>query len=73
MIVAQPIAAGIGFDTIAVITAASSKNLRAAGVAVELIDYPAMPHGFLNFPRFARDARPAIAAVIRSQRAALGA
>ena len=44
--------------------------LRAAGVAVELIDYPAMPHGFLNFPRFARDARPAIAAVIRSQRAA---
>jgi acetyl esterase len=47
--------------------------LRAAGVAVELIDYPAMPHGFLNFPRFARDARPAIAAVIRSQRAALGA
>jgi len=50
-----------------------AEALRAAGVAVELIDYPAMPHGFLNFPRFARDARPAIAAVIRSQRAALGA
>ena len=47
-----------------------AEALRAAGVAVELIDYPAMPHGFLNFPRFARDARPAIAAVIRSQRAA---
>jgi acetyl esterase len=46
--------------------------LRAAGVDVELIDYPAMPHGFLNFPRFARDARPAITAVIDSQRAALG-
>ena len=45
--------------------------LRAAGVPVELIDYPAMPHGFLNFPRFARDAKPAIEAVIESQRRAL--
>ena len=45
--------------------------LRAAGVEVQLIDYPAMPHGFLNFPRFARDAKPAIAAVVASQRNAL--
>jgi acetyl esterase len=45
--------------------------LRDAGVAVELIDYPAMPHGFLNFPRFARDARPAMTAVVEAQRAAL--
>jgi acetyl esterase len=45
--------------------------LRAAGVPVELIDYPAMPHGFLNFPRFARDARAAIDAVIRAQRGVL--
>jgi acetyl esterase len=44
--------------------------LRAVGVDVELIDYGAMPHGFLNFPRFARDAKPAIQAVISSQRAA---
>jgi acetyl esterase len=45
--------------------------LRAAGDDVQLIEYPAMPHGFMNFPRFARDARPAIEAVIASQRAAL--
>jgi acetyl esterase len=49
-----------------------AEALRAAGVAVELEEYPAMPHGFLNFPRFARDAAPAIAKVIVSQRAALG-
>ncbi len=47
--------------------------LRAAGVDVQLINYPAMPHGFLNFPRFARDAKPAIAAVVASQRSALAA
>jgi acetyl esterase len=46
--------------------------LRKAGVEVQLIDYPSMPHGFLNFPRFARDAKPAIAAVVASQRQALG-
>ena len=45
--------------------------LRAAGVEVQLIDYPAMPHGFLNFPRFSRDAKPALAAVVQTQRAAL--
>lgn len=45
--------------------------LRAAGVAVEVLEYPAMPHGFLNFSRFARDAKPAMAAVVRAQRAAL--
>jgi acetyl esterase len=45
--------------------------LSRAGVATELLEYPAMPHGFLNFPRFARDAKPAIAAVIESQRQAL--
>ena len=45
--------------------------LRAAGVEVQLIDYPAMPHGFLNFPRFSRDAKPALAAVVAAQRAAL--
>jgi acetyl esterase len=44
--------------------------LREAGVEVTLIDYPAMPHGFLNFPRFARDARPAIVEIVADQRAA---
>ena len=46
--------------------------LREAGVDVQLIEYPAMPHGFLNFPRFARDAETAMAAVVDSQRSALG-
>jgi acetyl esterase len=45
--------------------------LQAASVDVQLIEYPAMPHGFLNFPRFARDAKPAIAAVVAAQRFAL--
>ncbi len=45
--------------------------LRAAGVDAQLISYPAMPHGFLNFPRFARDAKSAIAAVVDAQRVAL--
>jgi acetyl esterase len=45
--------------------------LRTADVDVQIVGYPAMPHGFLNFPRFARDAKPAIAAVVDAQRAAL--
>jgi acetyl esterase len=49
-----------------------AEALRAAGVDVTLINYPAMPHGFLNFPRFARDAKPAMAAVVAAQRLALG-
>ena len=46
--------------------------LREAGVDVQLIEYPAMPHGFLNFPRFARDAEAAMAAVVDAQRSAFG-
>lgn len=46
--------------------------LRAAGVEADLLEYPAMPHGFLNFPRFARDAKSAMAEVVEAQRAALG-
>ncbi len=45
--------------------------LRADGVEVQLNEYPAMPHGFMNFPRFARDAKPALAAVIAARRVAL--
>ncbi len=45
--------------------------LREAGVEVTLTEYPSMPHGFVNFPRFSRDAKPAIAEVVAAQRAAL--
>jgi acetyl esterase len=48
-----------------------AEKLRAAGVEVRLVNFPAMPHGFLNFPRFAKDAKPGIQAVIDAQRAAL--
>jgi acetyl esterase len=48
-----------------------AKALEATGVKVQLLDFPGMPHGFLNFPRFARDATPAMAAIVDSQRFAL--
>jgi len=48
-----------------------AEALTRAGDEVQLIEYPSMPHGFMNFPRYARDAKPAIAAVIASQRVAL--
>lgn len=44
--------------------------LRKAGVDVQLINFPTMPHGFLNFPHFAKDAAPGIQAVIDAQKAA---
>ncbi|HEX3680070.1 MAG TPA: alpha/beta hydrolase [Galbitalea sp.] len=47
-----------------------AEALKKAGVRVDIIDYPTMPHGFLNFPRFAKEAKPGIAAVVASQRAA---
>jgi acetyl esterase len=48
-----------------------AEALRASGVPAELVGYPAMPHGFLSFPRFARDAKGALARVVASQRLAL--
>ena len=48
-----------------------AEALRSAGVDVQVVSYPAMPHGFVNFPRFARDAKPAVDAIVEAQRAAL--
>lgn len=48
-----------------------AEALEAGGVPVRLVEYPAMPHGFLNFPRFARDAVPAMKQVVLAQRRAL--
>lgn len=45
--------------------------LQAVGVPAQVVEYPAMPHGFLNFPRFARDAVPAMKQVVFAQRRAL--
>jgi acetyl esterase len=45
--------------------------LSHAGVPATLTDYPAMPHGFLNFPHFCRDATPAMAQIVQEQRRAL--
>jgi acetyl esterase len=50
---------------------AYAEAMRAAGVPVELVDHPAMPHGFLAMPRGARDAVGAMARITASQRAAL--
>ena len=47
-----------------------AEALRKAGVEVRLINFPAIPHGFLNFPRFAKDAKSGIRAVVEAQRAA---
>jgi acetyl esterase len=50
---------------------AYANALAAAGVDVTVKDYPQMPHGFLNFPYFSQAARPAMKAVVASQRRAL--
>lgn len=48
-----------------------AQALADAGNAVRVEDFHQMPHGFLSFPYFAHAARPAMAAVVASQRAAL--
>ncbi|MFC7494338.1 MULTISPECIES: alpha/beta hydrolase [unclassified Nocardioides] len=49
-----------------------AQALADAGNTVRVEDFHQMPHGFLSFPYFSHAARPAMAAVVASQRAALG-
>lgn len=50
-----------------------AQALADAGNLVRVEDFHQMPHGFLSFPYLAHAARPAMAAVVASQRAALRA
>lgn len=51
---------------------AYAEKLTQAGVPVDLKEYPAMPHGFANFPNFNRESKDAFAEITRGQRNALG-
>jgi acetyl esterase/lipase len=48
-----------------------AQALADAGNDVTVEDFHQMPHGFLSFPYFCHAARPAMAAIVASQRAAL--
>jgi acetyl esterase len=48
-----------------------AEALVAAGVPALVEDFHVMPHGFLSFPYLSRGAKPAMAAIVASQRAAL--
>ncbi|MCD4532845.1 alpha/beta hydrolase [Nocardioides sp. cx-169] len=48
-----------------------AEALVAAGVHARVEDFHVMPHGFLGFPYFSRGAKPAMAAIVASQREAL--
>jgi acetyl esterase len=48
-----------------------AEKLKAAGVPVTVDEYPAMPHGFFNFPYFSRDSKTALKKVCQAQCEAL--
>lgn len=48
-----------------------AQALADAGNQVRVEDFHQMPHGFLSFPYFCHGARPAVDAIVESQRAAL--
>ena len=50
-----------------------AQALADAGNRVRVEDFHQMPHGFLSFPYLAHGARPAMAAIVGSQRVALAA
>jgi acetyl esterase len=47
-----------------------AEELTKLGVPVTLKEYPAMPHGFANFPHLGRDAKPAFIEITQAQRVA---
>lgn len=49
-----------------------AQALADAGNQVRVEDFHQMPHGFVSFPYFSKGARPAMDAVVASQREALG-
>lgn len=62
-----------GLDPLHDVGVAYAEALVAAGGSARVEDFHVMPHGFLSFPYFSRGAKPALAAVVASQRAALDA
>ncbi len=61
-----------GLDPLHDAGVAYAQSLVDAGGAAQVEDFHVMPHGFLSFPYFSRGAKPAMRAVVASQRAALG-
>lgn len=61
-----------GLDPLHDVGVAYAEALVAAGGHARVEDFHLMPHGFLSFPTLCRAAGPAMAAVVASQRAALG-
>jgi acetyl esterase len=45
-----------------------AEALRSAGVPVVLTEYESMPHGYINFPYFSRDAKRAMAEIVAQQK-----
>jgi acetyl esterase len=59
-----------GLDPLHDAGARYAQRLADSGVEVRVELFHRMPHGFLAFPYLCRDARPALDALVRDQRAA---
>lgn len=60
-----------GLDPLHDVGVQYAEALVAAGGHARVEDFHVMPHGFLSFPYFSQGARPAMAAIVTSQRQAL--
>lgn len=60
-----------GLDPLHDVGVQYAEALVAAGGHARVEDFHVMPHGFLSFPYFSQGARPALAAIVASQRQAL--